>query len=115
VRSTLPLILALGFAAAGCGSEPGSGDSAGPPASADLPDPTSRGARLLAENGCLACHALGGQGEDGPGPALDGLGASRSREQLRAALVDSPGSMPSYEGMPEADLEALLDYLAARR
>jgi mono/diheme cytochrome c family protein len=79
---------------------------------------------LLQEHACLACHVLGGEG--GPiGPPLDGLGARRSVEQIRRAILDPladtvpgyeavAGTMPTDYGqkLTAAQLEALVRYLA---
>jgi putative heme-binding domain-containing protein len=51
--------------------------------------------KLIQENGCLSCHRLDGMGSYA-GPYLDGIGAHRSSEQLRAALIS-----PKKEVLPE--------------
>jgi mono/diheme cytochrome c family protein len=113
------VLAAVALALAGCGG--GTGEvPADPtpevsPGATGLPDPDSRGARVLTDSGCLACHRLAGRGNAGPGQDLDGVGERLDEEGIRAALTEEPDSMPSYEGLPPASFEALVDYLAALR
>jgi putative heme-binding domain-containing protein len=53
------------------------------------PAEIAKGTRLLNANGCLSCHRVGDMGSY-LAPNLTGIGASRSAEQIRAALV-TPG------------------------
>jgi putative heme-binding domain-containing protein len=46
----------------------------------------AKGTNLLKANGCLSCHRVGDMGSY-LGPNLTGIGANRSAEQIRAALV----------------------------
>ena len=46
----------------------------------------AQGTKLLKANGCLSCHRVGDMGSY-VGPNLTGVGANRSAEQIRAALV----------------------------
>jgi putative heme-binding domain-containing protein len=47
---------------------------------------TERVKRLIAENGCLTCHRIGQQGAY-LGPALNGMGARRTKDEIRTAIV----------------------------
>lgn len=80
------------------------------------------GARVFREQGCASCHALGGAGN--PRHALDGVGARLSREELRAWTTGTGVTAEKlspmvlrrkqrYQELPDAELSALLDYLAA--
>lgn len=80
------------------------------------------GARLFREQGCTSCHAVGGTGN--PRHALDGVGARLNREELRAwttgtgVAAEKLSAMvlrrkQRYQELPDAELSALLDYLAA--
>ena len=90
------------------------------------PDPpvadTARGRELFAALGCTRCHAVDGVGN--PRRPLDGIGDLRSAASLRAwtlaegAVADSlaPAAVTAkrrYAEVPEADLDALLRWLAA--
>jgi putative heme-binding domain-containing protein len=46
----------------------------------------AKGTKLLKANGCLSCHRVGDMGSY-LGPNLTSIGANRSAEQIRAALV----------------------------
>jgi putative heme-binding domain-containing protein len=59
------------------------------------PAEIARGSQLLNANGCLSCHRVGDMGSY-LAPNLTRIGASRSAEQIRAALV-----IPSKDVIPE--------------
>ncbi|MEX2179208.1 MAG: c-type cytochrome [Gemmatimonadaceae bacterium] len=96
--------------------------AAGPAMTATL-DPVA----LINEKGCIACHTLDGKG--GPiGPSFDRIGAGTTRERLRRSILDPnadtskgferfAGTMPTTFGqvLTAAQLEALVNYLAAKR
>jgi mono/diheme cytochrome c family protein len=76
---------------------------------------------------CLICHTMGGQGTE-LGPTFDGIGARRSSEELRRAILDPPsvvsegyeslvGAMPAnFGGRMSADqLEAIVRYMSGLR
>ncbi len=76
------------------------------------PEPTA--ADLARRLGCFACHG-GGPGHQAK--SLAGVGARLSREQLAVVLKQPrrlyPGAkMPSYEYLPDAERQALVDFLA---
>lgn len=90
------------------------------------PEPPSRssrnGARLYRESGCAACHSIGGAGSR-LAPALDGIGAWRSRGYMKrrigkgAVVVFSRGdktvreyTMPGHD-IPDQDARAIVDFL----
>src|ERR1700723_1481227 len=65
--------------------------AAPPPPPAIIQTPLSeaeiaKGTKLLKANGCLSCHRVGDVGSY-VGPNLTGIGASRSAEQIHAALL----------------------------
>jgi menaquinol-cytochrome c reductase cytochrome b/c subunit len=112
----LPPLALLACAAAlvaGCGGEDSRGAVNTPPG--ELPDGDSRGARIVSGAGCLACHRLAGQGQDGPGPDLSDVGARLDPPAIRAVLRYPKPPMPDYRSLPPVDLDALVDYLAALR
>ncbi|HEX6133323.1 MAG TPA: c-type cytochrome [Longimicrobiales bacterium] len=105
--------------AAGAGT---AGPAATAPATASL-EPVE----LLRANLCLTCHVLGGEG-GAIGPALDGIGARLSADDIRRAILDPGAEVTSgYEAfaavMPRtfgsqltaAQLEALVTYLARQQ
>jgi mono/diheme cytochrome c family protein len=82
---------------------------------------------LVQAAGCLACHKLDGQGQ-AIGPDLTHVGSRRAAESIRKKILDPASSvtkgyetfagiMPKTFGtmMNAAQLEALVQYLAARK
>ena len=108
----VPLVCAAALAA-GCGGEDSRSAVNAPPG--ELPAGESRGARIVSGAGCLACHRLGGQGQDGPGPDLTQVGARLDPPAIREVLRHPKPPMPDYRSLPPVDLDALVDYLAALR
>jgi len=83
-----------------------------------------RGATLLEEKGCLACHVYRGQGRQ-LGPDLDLAGFKHSRAWLVEKIRDpqskmeggQPSRMPPYgeERLPEEELAAILAAVSRRQ
>jgi mono/diheme cytochrome c family protein len=105
------------------GSPPPSDGAASGPTIPATDDPLA----LMEELGCFACHVLGDRG-NAVGPALTGIGARRAAEAIRRSILDPAaevaegyeavaGMMPANFGerMTAAQLEALVQYLAAQR
>ena len=76
---------------------------------------------------CLICHTMGGEGTE-LGPTFDGIGARRSAEELRRAILDPPsvvaegyedlvGAMPANFGarLTADQLENMVRYLSELR
>ncbi len=77
---------------------------------------------IIGKYGCGACHVVTGQ-TGAVGPSLAHIGATKSREYLRQAILDpdavvakgfTPGIMPKTYGeqMKASELEMLVDYLS---
>lgn len=104
------LIPVLALAIAGCGASGGGADEA---QSTELPgDSSSRGAQLVASEGCLGCHRLGSEGAGGPGPELTEIGGRLSAGEIEDVLVNPRPPMPSYSNLPDGDRQAIAEYLA---
>lgn len=65
--------------------------------------------------GCLACHQIGDQGNDGPGPDLTHIGSILSSRALSSVLVNPTAPMPSFESLPAASRSAIVDFLRQLR
>jgi mono/diheme cytochrome c family protein len=91
------------------------GATAGPPSQIDLKTSAALepGKEVVAQSGCLACHKLGDNGNDGPGPELTQIGARIPRNAIARSLQVGPSIMPSYSALPPAKLQALTAYLAS--
>jgi menaquinol-cytochrome c reductase cytochrome b/c subunit len=69
------------------------------------------GGKVAVDLGCLACHRIGTQGKDGPGPVLTKVGNRLSSEQMMEAIVSPTAPMPSYRNLPKAKLGSLVKFL----
>ena len=91
------------------------GATAGPPSEVDLKTTAALepGKEVVAQSGCLACHKLGDNGNNGPGPELTQIGARLPRAAIARSLEVGPSIMPSYSGLPQQKKDALTAYLAS--
>ena len=72
------------------------------------------GKQIVAQSGCLACHAIGENGAHGGlGPELTEIGTMIPRTAIRRSLAVGPGIMPSYKDLGERNLDAVANYLAS--
>jgi menaquinol-cytochrome c reductase cytochrome b/c subunit len=101
------------------------GASTGAPTAVELPTPAAvrqAGGRALAEfetgravvagSGCLGCHKLGDNGNNGPGPELTHIGSRIPRQGIARTLVNPTAPMPSFKHLPAKQFEAAVDFLA---
>ncbi|MBK8294005.1 MAG: c-type cytochrome [Solirubrobacterales bacterium] len=92
------------------------GASAGSPSEIELATKPQyeQGKAIVAESGCLACHAIGENGAHGGlGPDLTEIGSKIPRSAIKQSVEIGPGIMPSFRGLGEEDLNAVADYLAS--
>jgi menaquinol-cytochrome c reductase cytochrome b/c subunit len=91
------------------------GASAGSPTEIDLEvaADVEPGKQVAAQSGCLACHKLGENGNDGPGPELTEIGDKLPREAIARSLEVGPGVMPSYQNLSPKKFEELTAFLAS--
>jgi menaquinol-cytochrome c reductase cytochrome b/c subunit len=71
------------------------------------------GEEVVAQSGCGACHKIGTNGNNGPGPELTHIGARIPREAIIRSLEIGPGIMPSYKGLPRKKLNDAADFLSS--
>jgi menaquinol-cytochrome c reductase cytochrome b/c subunit len=71
------------------------------------------GEEVVAQSGCGACHKIGTNGNNGPGPELTHIGARIPRAAIIRSLQIGPGIMPSYKGLPPKKLNDAADFLAS--
>ncbi|MGK2933285.1 MAG: c-type cytochrome [Solirubrobacterales bacterium] len=92
------------------------GASSGSPSEIELETKPQyeQGKEIVAQSGCLACHAIGENGAHGGlGPDLTEIGTKVPRAAIKQSLEIGPGIMPSFRGLGEQDLNAVADYLAS--
>ena len=73
------------------------------------------GKLVAAQSGCLACHKIGENGNDGPGPELTDIGNKLLPGAIQRTLENPTAPMPSFAGMPEEKKTAMVDFLAQLR
>jgi menaquinol-cytochrome c reductase cytochrome b/c subunit len=90
------------------------GASAGSPNAIDMPvaKQYEQGKLIVAQAGCLACHKIGENGNDGPGPHLTNIGETLPKDAILRTLDNPTAPMPSFRGMPQEQKIALVDFLA---
>jgi menaquinol-cytochrome c reductase cytochrome b/c subunit len=90
------------------------GASAGSPNEIDLKVPAryEAGKLVAAQSGCLACHKIGENGNDGPGPELTDIGNKLAAPAILRTLENPTAPMPSFAGLPAEKKTALVDFLA---
>jgi ubiquinol-cytochrome c reductase cytochrome b subunit/menaquinol-cytochrome c reductase cytochrome b/c subunit len=83
-----------------------SGANTGSPNSVELQPPANytasqkatwtAGALVVGQSGCLACHVLGDNGNNGPGPDLTHIGKLVPQGQIISTLINPTPPMPSF-------------------
>ena len=93
------------------------GASAGSPNSIDMkvPKQFEAGKLVAAQSGCLACHKIGENGNDGPGPHLTDIGDELPPAAIRRTLDNPTAPMPSFRNLPEQKKSALVAFLGSLR
>jgi multisubunit Na+/H+ antiporter MnhB subunit len=90
------------------------GATAGSPSEVDMtvPKQYEQGKEVIAQSGCLACHKLGDNGNNGPGPDLTHIGSRIPQAAILRSLQIGPGIMPSFNGLPPKKQQAVASLLA---
>jgi menaquinol-cytochrome c reductase cytochrome b/c subunit len=93
------------------------GASAGSPNSIeyDVPAQYEEGKLIVAQSGCLACHKIGHNGNDGPGPELTEIANVLPKAAILRTLENPTPPMPSFAGMPEEKKQAMVNFLSQLR
>ena len=101
------------------------GAAAGSPTQIDLETPASvvaqgpemlaefeAGKQVAAQSGCLACHKIGENGNDGPGPPLTDIAARLPKQAIARTLINPTAPMPSFKNLPREKFDALVTFLS---
>jgi ubiquinol-cytochrome c reductase cytochrome b subunit/menaquinol-cytochrome c reductase cytochrome b/c subunit len=67
------------------------------------------GKQVVAQSGCLACHKIGENGNDGPGPKLTEIGARLPAQAIQQTLINPTAPMPSFKSLREKSPEKFAD------
>jgi mono/diheme cytochrome c family protein len=91
------------------------GANAGSPNSIDMKVPANleAGKLVVAQSGCLACHKIGENGNDGPGPHLTDIGNKLPKAAILRTIENPTAPMPSFAGLPAQKKVALVNFLAS--
>jgi menaquinol-cytochrome c reductase cytochrome b/c subunit len=87
------------------------GASTGSPNSVDLKPPSgltsaqiatfNAGKLVVGQSGCLACHVIGDNGNNGPGPPLTHIGSKLPPGAIASTLRNPTAPMPSFKGLAQ--------------
>jgi len=101
------------------------GANAGSPTAIEMVTPTAvvqaggstlaeyeEGKKVVAQSGCEACHKIGENGNDGPGPNLTHIASRLPRQGIARTLVNPTAPMPSFKGLPPKKFNAIVDFLS---
>ncbi len=88
-----------------------SGADTGSPNSVDMAPPASltaqqkatftAGEMVVGQSGCLACHVIGSNGNNGPGPILTHIGAMVPSQAIASTLINPTPPMPSFRDLKQ--------------
>jgi menaquinol-cytochrome c reductase cytochrome b/c subunit len=121
-----PIALASGLATIACiAFLTFSGANTGSPNSVSVPPPAGltkaqlttfmAGEIVVGESGCEACHQIGSNGNNGPGPPLTNVGSTRSAGAIAQTLQNPTAPMPSFAGLAKSSpkkFKELVSFLA---
>jgi ubiquinol-cytochrome c reductase cytochrome b subunit/menaquinol-cytochrome c reductase cytochrome b/c subunit len=87
------------------------GADTGSPNSVDLKPPAGlssqeaatfhAGELVVGQSGCLACHIIGSNGNNGPGPPLTHIGSKLPPAAIASTLRNPTAPMPSFKGLAQ--------------
>jgi menaquinol-cytochrome c reductase cytochrome b/c subunit len=61
-----------------------------------------KGKQVVAQSGCLACHKIGENGNDGPGPELTDIASRLPSQAISRTLVNPTAPMPSFAALQQS-------------
>ncbi len=101
------------------------GANAGSPTSIEMEAPASvvaqgdeavatfeAGKQVTAQSGCLGCHKIEENGNDGPGPPLTEIGERLPRQAIARTLINPTAPMPSFQDLPPEQFDDMVEFLA---
>jgi menaquinol-cytochrome c reductase cytochrome b/c subunit len=99
-----------------------SGANTGSPNTVDMKPPANlsaaqlavfeRGKLVVGQSGCLACHVIGDNGNNGPGPNLTHIGALVPSAAIASTLINPTPPMPSFKNLPKQKFADLVGFLS---
>jgi mono/diheme cytochrome c family protein len=70
------------------------------------------GELVVGQSGCLACHVIGSNGNNGPGPNLTHIGSIVLPGAIASTLRNPTAPMPSFKNLPPNKFSALVGFLS---
>ena len=70
-----------------------------------------RGELVVGQSGCLACHVIGDNGNNGPGPNLTHTAARLPAVAIARTLVNPTAPMPSFKNLPPQKFQSVVNFL----
>lgn len=70
------------------------------------------GKQVTAQSGCLACHKIDENGNDGPGPPLTTIGERLPKQAIARTLRNPTAPMPSFQDLPKEQFDDMVDFLS---
>jgi menaquinol-cytochrome c reductase cytochrome b/c subunit len=70
------------------------------------------GRKVVAQSGCLACHKIGDNGNNGPGPELTHIASRLPAQGIARTLVNPTAPMPSFKNLPPQKFNAVVAFLS---
>ena len=70
------------------------------------------GEGVAEQSGCEACHLIGNNGNNGPGPPLTHIGSARGPAGISAALRNPTAPMPSFSQLAKSSPKKFRDLVA---
>jgi menaquinol-cytochrome c reductase cytochrome b/c subunit len=96
-----------------------SGANTGSPNSVDLKPPSNvsaaqvatfkAGELVVGQSGCEACHQIGSNGNNGPGPNLTHIGSILRPGAIASTLRNPTSPMPSFQGLANTQPQKFSD------
>jgi ubiquinol-cytochrome c reductase cytochrome b subunit/menaquinol-cytochrome c reductase cytochrome b/c subunit len=71
-----------------------------------------RGELVVGQSGCLACHVIGDNGNNGPGPNLTHVGSLSPPQAIASTLINPTPPMPSFRNLPKQKFADLVGFLS---
>src|SRR4051794_27589075 len=71
------------------------------------------GKEVVQQSGCLSCHKLGENGNNGPGPELTHIGDRIPQAAIIRSMQIGPGIMPSYKDLTPQKQQDAAEFLAS--
>ena len=70
---------------------------------------------MVAQSGCEACHKIGDNGNNGPGPELTHVADRLPRQAIARTLVNPTAGRSSFKNLPPAKFAAVVYFLSQLR